>query len=75
MELFLYRISEYDEDNGKEFCGVVVAEDFKGAVETLDEYYELDEIRFLAQIGNGKVYEMPERGFEMMEKIREEYIW
>lgn len=76
MNLSLFKISFWEDNELVEKMGIVMGNTLSDAVKNLEDYFEnIEEISHLSLIGNSMVYELDDSNYEFFSNIKDKFIW
>ena len=76
MNLSLFKISFWEDDELVDKMGIVMGNTLSDAVKNLEDYFEnIEEISHLSLIGNSMVYELDDSNYEFFSNIKDKFIW
>lgn len=76
MNLNLFRIIIWEDNEPVDKIGIVMGDGFGEAAKNLEEHFDcIEEITYLSPIGNTMVYELDEPGYEHFSYIKDNFIW
>ena len=76
MNLSLFKISFWEDNELVDKMGIVMGNTLSDAVKNLEDYFEnIEEISHLSLIGNSMVYELDDSNYEFFSNIKDKFIW
>ena len=76
MNLSLFKISFWEDNELVEKMGIVMGNTLSDAVKNLEDYFgNIEEISYLSLIGNSMVYELDDSNYEFFSNIKDNFIW
>ena len=76
MNLSLFKISFWEDNELVEKMGIVMGNTLSDAVKNLEDYFEnIEEISYLSLIGDSMVYELDDSNYEFFSNIKDKFIW
>lgn len=75
--IFLFKIRVWEDEELQDRQGFACGKSYSDMVKNLEDYYgaTLEEISWLTQVGNDKVYELSNEGMDEFLKIKDNFIW
>ena len=76
MNLSLFKVSFWEDDELVDKMGIVMGNTLSDAVKNLENYFGvIEEISYLSLIGNSMVYELDDSNYEFFSNIKDNFIW
>ena len=76
MNLNLFKISFWEDNELVDKMGIVMGNTLSDAVNNLENYFgNIEEISYLSLIGNSMVYELDDSNYEFFSNIKDNFIW
>ena len=76
MNLSLFKISFWEDDELVDKMGIVMGNTLSDAVKNLEHYFgDIEEISYLSLIGDSMVYELDDSNYEFFSNIKDNFIW
>ena len=76
MNLSLFKVSFWEDDELVDKMGIVMGNTLSDAVKNLEDYFgNIEEISYLSLIGNSMVYELDDSNYEFFSNITDNFIW
>lgn len=76
MNLNLFKISFWEDNELVNKMGIVMGNTLSDAVKNLEVYFgDIEEISYLSPIGDSMAYELDDPNYEFFSNIKDNFIW